>query len=312
MKKRQNNPIFEFKPLGMRTIKTGLAVSLTLLLGQTGLIVNPLYAVIGTILGIQTTVSDSFQKGMIRVYGTVLGGIIGYLFVISLTPHPLWIGIIVIAIIYLCHGLNLQSSIPIAITVCASIALGVSDQNPLLYSLLRTTDTVLGVLVGLLVNILIAQPKPSQLLLAQLKDFHSLGEQEFQTFLQGESMDLVSLNQRLAQLDEGLTHSLSDRRLERNQLLIPYLKKSVETCHVYFFHLKCLNELAKEPLALSVEDRIILYEGNAHTDYVSLSSSMETLFDYHFKKLIQTQANARDLSKEFDQTFQTTNKKDNL
>lgn len=280
---------FELKPMGMRTLKTGLAVILTLFLGQTFLITNPLYAVIGTILGVQNTVKESFQKGATRVYGTILGGIIGYLFIVNFTPHPLLIGFVVILTIYLCHCLNLNSAISIAVTVCVSILLGSGDQNPLIYSFFRTTDTAIGVLIGVGINYLVAQPKPSQTLIQHIETFHSTGDALFHSFIQGSTLELTSLKEQLGAIDHSLEDTIDDKRLERIQSQLPFLKEAVEDCHDYYFHLKCLKRLSEEPITLPVEDLMVLYESNVHSDVLHLSSSIEILFDYHFKKIIQLQ-----------------------
>lgn len=289
MNHKRNKLTFELKPIGMRTLKTGLAVILTLFLGQTFLITNSLYAVIGTILGIQNTVKDSFQKGITRVYGTILGGFIGYLFIANLTPNPFWIGLSVVSTIYFCHCLNLNSSISIAVTVCVSILLGSSDQPPLIYSFFRTTDTIVGVLVGVCVNYFIAQPKPSQTFLKQVEDFHTLGNKAFQQFIHGKSIELSQLKEQLELVDHLLEAAITDKRLEKTQSQLPLLKELAENCHDYYFHLKCVNCLAEEKSTLSIEERIVLYESNAHSDYLKPSSTIEILFDYHFKKIIQLQ-----------------------
>ena len=66
--------------IGMRTLKTGLAVIITSCLSGTFLISNPFYAVIGTVFAMQNTVKSSFVAGKNRLLGTVLGAVIGYFF----------------------------------------------------------------------------------------------------------------------------------------------------------------------------------------------------------------------------------------
>ncbi|MGL4374613.1 MAG: aromatic acid exporter family protein, partial [Turicibacter sp.] len=68
------------KSVGMRTIKTGMAVVLTLYVAKTALISNPFYAAIGTVFAMQNTVKSSFVAGKNRVLGTVIGAIVGFIF----------------------------------------------------------------------------------------------------------------------------------------------------------------------------------------------------------------------------------------
>ena len=82
--------------IGMRTLKTGIAVVLTLYLGQTFLISNVFYAVIGTIFALQNTMKSSLVAGKNRLLGTVMGAIIGFLFAQLQLHSPLFIGLAVI------------------------------------------------------------------------------------------------------------------------------------------------------------------------------------------------------------------------
>ena len=49
--------------VGMRTLKTGIAVVITACLGNTFLISNPFYAVIGTVFAMHITVISSYVAG---------------------------------------------------------------------------------------------------------------------------------------------------------------------------------------------------------------------------------------------------------
>ena len=68
--------------------KTGIAVVITACLGNTFLISNSFYAVIGTVFAMQNTVKSSFVAGKNRLLGTVLGAIIiTYLHLSILITH---------------------------------------------------------------------------------------------------------------------------------------------------------------------------------------------------------------------------------
>lgn len=293
MENKNNDRRLCIKPLGMRTLKTGLAVILTLFLGQTILITNSLYAVIGTILGVQNTVSDSVEKGFTRVYGTILGGIIGYLFIVTFTPNPVLVGLAVILTIYLCYCLNFNLATSIAVTVCVSILLGDNNQDPLISSFFRTTDTLLGVLIGVCVNFFVARPKPSHLLRKEIRDFYNKSDQCLQEFIEVDSLELETLKQQLQSLDFLLNDTIHDKRLERSKLKLSTLKEAVNQCHDYYFHLKCLKCLSDETATLSTEERMILFESEAHSDSIPLTNQIEILFGYHFKKIIEIQKNSK-------------------
>ena len=74
--------------LGMRTIKTGIAVSLCCMFGQF-IIEKLFFAVAACSLSVQDTVKGSLKEGLGRVRGTMLGGLIGYLMAIVKPEDPI-------------------------------------------------------------------------------------------------------------------------------------------------------------------------------------------------------------------------------
>ncbi len=161
--------------IGMRTFKTGIAVVVTAALGHTFLVSNAFYAVIGTIFALQNTMKSSLVAGKNRLLGTVLGAIIGYLFALFQLNSPLFVGIAMIVTIVCCNRSKISASIIIATTVCLSIIMGITaDHDPLVYSLLRTTDTSIGIIVGIVVNYVIAQPNYLGRLTSEIEKIESL------------------------------------------------------------------------------------------------------------------------------------------
>ena len=64
--------------IGMRTLKTGIAVILTCIL--TGFAVdNMFYAATACVVTMQDTIKTSFKMGSQRVFGTLIGGLVGFL-----------------------------------------------------------------------------------------------------------------------------------------------------------------------------------------------------------------------------------------
>lgn len=161
-------------PIGMRTIKTGLAVSLTLLVAQTGWLDTPIYAVIGTILAMQSTIGQSLTEGKHRILGTILGGLIGFGLAHFQPLTPLLAGAAVILTIYACNQLRLNHSVSITLTVALSILIDTSLQHPFTYSAWRTWDTLVGVLIGLAINSFVCPPKHSRSFHESFRQFQTL------------------------------------------------------------------------------------------------------------------------------------------
>ena len=140
------------KKIGMRNIKTGIAVFLATLAGYLGIVETPVYTVSVCIFSIKNTIKNSLEDSFSRIIGTLLGGLIGYLcsrfFVTNIISATLG----VIFIIHICNEFKIYDSSAIASVTFISICLGVGNNQPLTYSIMRTIDTLVGVIIALIVN----------------------------------------------------------------------------------------------------------------------------------------------------------------
>ena len=140
------------KKVGMRTIKTALAVSLTILISQIFNLRSPFFAGIAAIIAMQTSVSESFTMAKNRMYGTILGGTIALLFSYFAPENILSIGLGIIILIYACNLFGWKRSVQISTMVFLSIILNYEEGSRLNYALYRTLDTLVGLIIGTLIN----------------------------------------------------------------------------------------------------------------------------------------------------------------
>ena len=66
--------------IGMRTIKTGLAVAVSLFIAQLMNLKSPIFVGIAAIVSMQTTVNESLVAGKNRMLATFVGAVIGLIF----------------------------------------------------------------------------------------------------------------------------------------------------------------------------------------------------------------------------------------
>lgn len=158
-----------FPKIGLRTIKTALAVFLCLLLFPS----EPFFACMTTIFCLQDTSSNSRRMAFIRGFGTILGGSVGLCFLYvcrfakQLIPIAylgtvctyLIIAIGIIAVIYLLNLIKRQGCIPIACIVFLAVTTANADKAPVYYTLNRIIETLFGIVIGLLVNHYVTPPK---------------------------------------------------------------------------------------------------------------------------------------------------------
>lgn len=276
--------------VGMRILKTGIAVVITTFLGNTFLVSNPFYAVIGTIFALQNTMKSSLVAGKNRLLGTVLGAIIGYFFVRLHCTNSISVGVAVIITIVCCNQLKVTSSIIIASTVCVSILMGfTADHDPLVYSLLRTTDTSIGIIVGILVNYCIAQPNYLGRLTDEIEKIEKMTIQLVKEIIIYQDLNTAALNKELNRLNALYHNYCADTKFHKNPVSTKKLKESIDACHDIYFHAKCIATLEIEQRNLTYANKMEIVEFFNHGCHkiVHLKQPIYPIFEYHIDKMLE-------------------------
>lgn len=169
--------LMKHSPIGLRTLKTGLAVFLSVLLVRCFVTddLSVFYAGFGALIAMDRTLSDSLRQAATQVLGVLFGTVLGY-FALLLFPDvtPAWVvGVGVILLIFLCDRLRLRFAISLACIIFLSACLDTSD-NILRDSIFRVRDTCVGIAVALLLNIFLQPYNNKKRILSLL---HRLREQ---------------------------------------------------------------------------------------------------------------------------------------
>ncbi len=150
--------------VGMRNLKTALAILLCLLLYQV-IPGSVSYACIAALIVMQSTLEESLKQARNRIVGIAIGGVFGALFSygvllirISLL-RILAVSVGVTLLILLCNLLGKRGAIVMGCVTFLVIMLPGTPQNPWQYSLLCVIDNTVGIVVAVLVNLLIRPPK---------------------------------------------------------------------------------------------------------------------------------------------------------
>lgn len=145
--------------LGMRTIKTALAVMLCILLFHLTDRGSPLIAALAAVFSLRQDLNTSISFGRSRVLGNSLGGFLALLFyyIQSFFENDFYVELFVlpffvILVIVLSDGLNNNSGIVSAIATMLLIALSIPQGESFFYALNRVLDTFIGTIVGISLN----------------------------------------------------------------------------------------------------------------------------------------------------------------
>jgi ribosomal protein S18 acetylase RimI-like enzyme len=168
--------------IGMRNIKTALAVGVCLLFFQFLGVSDGITAAIAAIICMKSSLQNSVQTGIERVIGTSIGAVLGILALLVVRHIPyqlstLLVTLSVVLIIYLCNIFKLQSTIVISLVVFLIILIGEKDLPPLFFGIMRLVETIFGIIAAYLINrffdpsLLKRKPK-EQLPVLEIRAFH--------------------------------------------------------------------------------------------------------------------------------------------
>ena len=155
-----NHAVCRLPKIGMRNIKTALAAALCALIYYFWNR-SPAFACIGAIFGMGSNLENSKLHGGNRLFGTVIGGLLGMaLFRVYLAFYPegghtlllvplVFIG--TVALIVLCQLLWVGGVQPGGVVLCI-ILFSTPVESYVAYALNRILDTGIGVIVALAVN----------------------------------------------------------------------------------------------------------------------------------------------------------------
>lgn len=144
--------------VGLRVLKTVLAVIIASLFELYILNQNPFFACIGAVVAMERNIYLSLRAALIRNVGTILGGVIGIL-IGSFTKNIFIMALGLIPLIGLSNRIRKQESIvPGAIVYFAVFFLN-NMEDCWKYGVTRILGTLTGTIIALLVNTLILPPK---------------------------------------------------------------------------------------------------------------------------------------------------------
>lgn len=234
--------------IGMRNIKTAIAVLICILISKLLKMEYPFFVVIAAIVSMQNSVTGSYKVGRQRMLGTFIGALIG-LICASIDPGNAIIASLgIILVIYFCNKLKWQQSTSIACVVFIAIMLNIGSKNPLLYSFNRLLDTFIGINVALIVNHFIYPFKYLEIIQKQSIELKNLIFESIKEILyNNERVDLGNIKTGIDNLDEMLrAYSIEEKRKSDVDLIITNANKINSIAKNTIIHLNIIEKLYDE------------------------------------------------------------------
>lgn len=145
--------------IGMRAIKTALAVVIGLYISYLFNLNSPIFVSIAAVSSMKPSMSESLSDMKKRLFTCIFGVILGYLSSIISVPdfvEPLIAGIGILITIYILSVVKMRDMTQLSCIVF--VASFCSNSDKAFYAVNRILGTILGVLVGVLVNYFISSP----------------------------------------------------------------------------------------------------------------------------------------------------------
>ncbi|MFZ2330030.1 MAG: aromatic acid exporter family protein [Atribacterota bacterium] len=205
--------------LGARTIKTGIAVTLSLFLSNYIPYSMPLLAGAAAIICMQPSITVGIQKGLIRTKATLLGGLFGLLLHYIFGNNLFAIGAGVSMVIWICHRLKWEEGIALASLIAMAVMLRVSAEV-LPYTTGRVISTLIGIVVATFINTVIAPPRYRNIFLDEMnllaERFTGLYLKIIEAYI-GNNFDLAQqIDREINDIKKGIT----GLRQKLNHLLV--------------------------------------------------------------------------------------------
>lgn len=144
--------------LGARILKTGIAIVLSLYLGQLMHSPSPVFAGIAAIFAIQPTIYRSYLTIIEQVQGNLIGAILAVIFVLLVGNHFIVIGLAAIIAISLNLKLKLGNTIGLSLVTLVSI-METPGGNFIHFAGVRFSTIMIGVFSAFIVNLAFMPPK---------------------------------------------------------------------------------------------------------------------------------------------------------
>lgn len=253
--------------IGMRTLKTSLAVVIGLYISYLLDLDSAIFVSIAAVSTMKPSMSESLEDFKKRLFTCVFGVMVGYFFSkISVVEYlePLIAGLGILLTIYILVVVKMKDMTQLSCIVF--VASFCSNSDKFYYATNRIIGTVIGIIVGVLVNYFISSPNVWEDFILAARSCYRSSNLVLKQILSGEKVDLSEFNRELASATK----------------LYKLLEKEADTPFQYRYK-KISREKRIMSLIESISIRLEVVE-NMNADHFSFEVSQEALKRYDLEE----------------------------
>ncbi|MFQ9966973.1 MAG: FUSC family protein [Peptoniphilus sp.] len=253
--------------IGMRTLKTALAVVIGLYISYLLDLDSAIFVSIAAVSTMKPSMSESLEDFKKRLFTCVFGVMVGYFFSkISVVEYlkPLIAGLGILLTIYILVVVKMKDMTQLSCIVF--VASFCSNSDKFYYATNRIIGTVIGIIVGVLVNYFISSPNVWEDFILAARSCYRSSNLVLKQILSEEKVDLSEFNKELASTTK----------------LYKLLEKEADTPFQYRYK-KISREKRIMSLIESISVRLEVVE-NMNADHFSFEVSQEALKRYDLEE----------------------------
>lgn len=272
--------------IGMRTIKTGIAVTLCCILTRFA-VDNMFYCATACVVTMQDTIKTSFKMGSQRVLGTLIGGLVGFLLVLISPANPILCGIGIMIVIKFCEVLKLSSLVVSSVTFF-SLYLGYINSAPLVYSVQRVIDTSVGVIMGLIINYSVARPNYYDNTMSGFKNIKSLCKESLRNIAIGnKDLKIDNIEKNIKTSEAFYSKLIDELNYSKSDFNLDIIDKSLDLCRQIYFHIKSIELLEKNLFLTKDNHKRLKRLCKNEKILLGINENESPVFNFHLSKIIE-------------------------
>ena len=190
-------------------------------------------------------------------------------------------------VIKLCEMFKLSSLVVSSVTFF-SLYLGYINSAPLTYSLQRVFDTSIGVIMGLIINYVMARPNYYNNTMNEFIKIKELFKENVRNIVVDKNdLDLKSIEIKIKNSEAIYSKLIDEINYSKIDCNLDVIDKSLDLCRQIYFHIKSIELLEKE-LFLTKENHKQLKKLYKNEEkFIEINDDESPVFNFHLNKILE-------------------------
>ena len=275
--------------IGMRAIKTALAVVIGLYISHLLNLNSPIFVSIAAVSSMKPSMSESLKDTKKRLFTCVFGVILGYLTsIISVPPlvEPLIAGLGILITIYILVVFKMRDMTQLScIVFVASFS---SNSDKAYYAVNRIIGTFIGIIVAVLINYLISSPNIWQDFIDASKKCYRSANRALREIIYDKKTDLSEFNTDIASANTLYKLLKQEVKTPFNRdLSISKEKKIMSLIESISVRLEVINNMNANYFSNKISEDIRKRYDFGEDNFSSNLDEIDSVYNYHVEYILK-------------------------